>query len=780
MPPPPDYRPRPIAIPDEIRSGHIGCFGTTRVGKAQPLDARIWTPTGWRRLGEVRVGWTVGTPAGRWATVTAVYPQGRRPIDRLWTEDDRSTRATADHLWRGRVGQPGEWTEGCFQTKHLREFLQHGFRVELPLTRPIRWQQPQHLDSLQGLDPFLLGALIVGALRSEGQGVQLAPGYGRSPALRRQAHRLLRLAIQRWRKVTGKPEAALAQRLAVWQAHPVRLAQWLDGLPDPAGWPLETRQALIAWCDQLASADRTVGWWLPWLVLDIGRWLQRLIWSCGGKAALRPTSDGAMRLLVTCPTGDAATPQADDAALDYGVAITAIVREDEAEAVCLQLDDPAGLYLTDDWLVTHNTRLMETIIRQDIQKGYSVVAIDPKGDHELMSAIVQAAVETGRLEEVMLLTPIFPRYSIQVGPLTSYYMQEELVNMLISGVKAREEFFVAIAQEVAMMVVAGELRRREIEGDRRPLTFQDIKDRIGFKDLQEFIKDLEPVPGVERIVHSLKQMVDSPNLADYWSKISSTFRTFLSAVTMGATGEIIGRAVVNPVITRLEREQPIILVVQMGSLLTQRTSGLVGKLLVAMIQALVGRLFASGRKLVPPLCLHIDEGHNILYPGFQELINKGGGANCWVHFYTQSLAQIEAEVGPEYARSIVDNINTWIYFLVNHPETAAHVEAASPQRTRYETIVPAGEDPTTRITRRPAITADRVMQLPKRWFYCRSYGTVWKGQTLESPPAWLRIQWPSVRVHGAESDTPTAAVDGGPNGSHGEARDQPDSETREP
>jgi hypothetical protein len=551
----------------------------------------------------------------------------------------------------------------------------------------------------------------------------------------------------------SKAEAVLADQLHEWQTDPARLAQWLAALPEPASWPIAERRAMATVWEQLACLDHHPIWIVEWPNLAVGGWLQRVIWSLGGKAALQRVTETAVHLRVAWPMEAGSQHPVTGTPLRWGLAITAIDRDEEAEAVCVRLDDPDGLYLTDEWIVTHNTRLMESIIRQDIQKGYSVIAIDPKGDHELVNTIVQAAVETGRLEEVMLLTPIFPDYSIRVGPLTSYYMQEELVNMLISGVKAKEEFFVAIAQEVATMVVAGELRKRALEGDPRPLTFQDIKDRIGFRDLQLFIQDLEPLPGLERVVHSLKQMVDSPNLADYWSKVSSTFRTFLSAVTSGATGEIIGRATVNPVISRLERGERVILIVQMGSLLTQRTSGLVGKLLIAMIQALVGRLFASGQKLSPPLCLHIDEGHNVLYLGFQELINKGGGANCWVHFYTQSVAQIAAEVGTDYAQSIIDNINTWIYMLVNHPDTAAHIEAASPRRTRYDTIVPAGEDPTIRAVEQPLIRADRVLQLPKRWCYMRSYGRVWKFQTLESPPSWLKITWPTVPVHGnAEED----------------------------
>ena len=73
------------------------------------------------------------------------------------------------------------------------------------------------------------------------------------------------------------------------------------------------------------------------------------------------------------------------------------------------------------------TRLLENIIEQDIRKGYSVVAVDPKGDIDLFSKITQIAVETGRIADLMLVTPIFPEYSAILDPLSSYYMPEELV-----------------------------------------------------------------------------------------------------------------------------------------------------------------------------------------------------------------------------------------------------------------------------------------------------------------------------------------------------------------
>jgi conjugal transfer pilus assembly protein TraD len=46
------------------------------------------------------------------------------------------------------------------------------------------------------------------------------------------------------------------------------------------------------------------------------------------------------------------------------------------------------------------TRVMEHIIEQDIRKGYSVVAIDPKGDIDLFSKITQLAIENRRHEDL--------------------------------------------------------------------------------------------------------------------------------------------------------------------------------------------------------------------------------------------------------------------------------------------------------------------------------------------------------------------------------------------
>ena len=111
------------------------------------------------------------------------------------------------------------------------------------------------------------------------------------------------------------------------------------------------------------------------------------------------------------------------------------------------------------------TRLIENIVEQDIRKGYNVVVIDPKGDVELFSKMVQVAAESGRLAEIMLLTPIYPDCSIMLDPLAYYYMEDELVDHVISGIRAKEDYFIAIASEVSQAVVSGLALQAKYRGE---------------------------------------------------------------------------------------------------------------------------------------------------------------------------------------------------------------------------------------------------------------------------------------------------------------------------
>lgn len=391
---------------------------------------------------------------------------------------------------------------------------------------------------------------------------------------------------------------------------------------------------------------------------------------------------------------------------------------------------------------TGKTKLTENLVEQDIKKGYNVVVIDPKGDIDLFARVVQSAAEAGRLEEILFLSPIYPDYSIMLDPLAYYYMEDELVDHVISGIKAKEDYFIAIAYEVTQAVVNGLSLLAKRNGKRLNINFNDIKLRSDWHNLRSFKESLADLPESEEIVTGIEQILNSP--PDFFSKVSSSLRTTLSALTSGTTGKIIGKSLVNEFVKRFEEGKGVILFCNTGSMLARRTAHIIGRVLVSMIQSMIGRFYASGRKLNPPLCLHIDEGHNILYKGIEELFSKGGAANVYVHFYTQSIAQIEEEVGRESAKSILDNINTWIYMLVNHPDTARFIEEASPKIKKFQPVLSFGGGITVKEIEESQILATNVLQLPKRHFYMRSYGRFYRGITEDVSYPYVKLRFPNL------------------------------------
>ncbi|MBE9572413.1 MAG: hypothetical protein IMF11_17440 [Proteobacteria bacterium] len=268
------------------------------------------------------------------------------------------------------------------------------------------------------------------------------------------------------------------------------------------------------------------------------------------------------------------------------------------------------------------TKLIELMIEQDIRKGYSVTLFDPKGDIDLLSSIVQVAFEENRQHELCLITPIFPEYSASIDPLAYYFMPEELVSHVVSGIKAKEEFFINIAYETTLIIVLTLLLFAKARNEKCWINLNDIKERASHACLEDLKAELESIPESPEkadILASLMQILDS--LKDYFAKISSSLRTTLTSLSTGNVGKIIGRAQSNQFIKRLEQNRRVILVVQTGSLLTRKTAHIVARVLISMIQSFIGRRYASGRRVSPPLAIYLDEASNLMYIGIDELFN---------------------------------------------------------------------------------------------------------------------------------------------------------------
>lgn len=201
------------------------------------------------------------------------------------------------------------------------------------------------------------------------------------------------------------------------------------------------------------------------------------------------------------------------------------------------------------------TRLAENLIEDDIRKGYDVVLLDPKGDVELFSKIVQIAFETGRQEDLMLLNPVYPDFSIKVNPLRYYAMKEELVGHVMAAIPdGKEPFFKNVGYEATMNVVTAVLQLAELHNNNnnKILTFNELKeltDKVSFEQLYSELSAYKD-PKTTEIASNVKKIADSDS--QYYSKISSSLRVALMELSNGNIGDIVGKAQENEMIRRLE------------------------------------------------------------------------------------------------------------------------------------------------------------------------------------------------------------------------------------
>lgn len=126
------------------------------MGKAQPLTAKVLTPSGWRLMGELQVGDEIASPSGERSIVTGIFPQGQKEIYRVTLSDGRSTECCADHLWS--VMYRGWDAPRVLTTAKIQNMLSRK-----------RYHGRLSVDTFQGdfgsneplpIDPWLLGFLL--------------------------------------------------------------------------------------------------------------------------------------------------------------------------------------------------------------------------------------------------------------------------------------------------------------------------------------------------------------------------------------------------------------------------------------------------------------------------------------------------------------------------------------------------------------------------------------------------------------------------------------------
>lgn len=132
--------------------------GASGCGKAQPLTSKVFTPTGYTTMKEIKVGDTVVDGKGNITKVLGVFPQGERKTYRIHFNDNTFIDVADNHINSVFRYNSSRHKKEYFEvtTEHLIDLVNsspYQIRVETPI---IDCWSDNNID----IDPYLLGALI--------------------------------------------------------------------------------------------------------------------------------------------------------------------------------------------------------------------------------------------------------------------------------------------------------------------------------------------------------------------------------------------------------------------------------------------------------------------------------------------------------------------------------------------------------------------------------------------------------------------------------------------
>lgn len=149
-------------------------LGESKVGKEQPVSEPVLTEHGWVPMGEITVGTRVFGEDGNLYNVTGVYPQGVKDVFKVTFSDGTSTRCGREHLWtvytRKMRYNNRKYGRNNYKVVTLEEMMQdyrqyrgneggHGdynYKYTIPVNAPINFECNHELP----VDPYILGLLL--------------------------------------------------------------------------------------------------------------------------------------------------------------------------------------------------------------------------------------------------------------------------------------------------------------------------------------------------------------------------------------------------------------------------------------------------------------------------------------------------------------------------------------------------------------------------------------------------------------------------------------------
>lgn len=334
------------------------------LGKEMPLNMPVLTPDGWKPIGDLKVGDRV-TGLDGWAqSVEGVFPQGKKRAYLVEFSDGTSVECGLEHLWS--VQNLNGTSRGrSFHVLPLSQIMQRLHESwEVPVMAAAVFNQNQPLP----IPPYLLGVILGdGAMKAPGitfvPGDQMVPeevakvipptmelrrnaDYGSSTRYsvcclpRKKVHPFAEWIREKGLNVTG--EHKFIPSIYLFSSYDNR-RDLLRGLMDTDGTSSGARLRFQTTSPRLAD--------------DVAH----LVRSMGGIASTsryQPKREKELPLYTVCfcGIGNPFTRRTVDLPKkQIRKVIKKVTPMDEVEQVCIRVSNPDHLYVTRNFIVTHNT-----------------------------------------------------------------------------------------------------------------------------------------------------------------------------------------------------------------------------------------------------------------------------------------------------------------------------------------------------------------------------------------------------------------------------------------
>lgn len=355
------------------------------VGKAQPLHSKILTKEGWVEMGSISVGDVVRSQSG-WTKVVGVFPQGRKEIVRFTFKDGGEVESCVDHLWTVRHNVSGDKSRLSNKVEVVMTTLDVINLLEIGGEGNISLPQLEEVDfesKTLPLDPYVLGVLLgdggisTDTVRLTNQDEEVVEEFSKrlpkgsvlSP--NKAEHSYSVKGVGKGKEWTNPVKDCLVEMGLMGKRSPEKFIpkeylmgsveqryELIQGLLDTDG-TVSSNAGSVNFCTTSKAMAESV---------------REIILSLGGKSSITTSRkcytykgvklEGLLAYIVSINVKDKSklfklsrkrdlVSNTQVWQLSRNISGYEFIGEEDCQ--CIMVEDPTSLYVTDDYLLTHNT-----------------------------------------------------------------------------------------------------------------------------------------------------------------------------------------------------------------------------------------------------------------------------------------------------------------------------------------------------------------------------------------------------------------------------------------